>query len=384
MNSALASRLSHGRPPDLALFLPSYDRGGVERMMAQLARGLAGLGLSVDMVIHRRSSHYLDDLPASVRVVELAALGGGLLDAAVVYCRCARPALLLSSKDENNQLALKTREVAGTHAKVWLRAASTLSSRVAGQFFWKRWMSFRRMRRIYAKADGVIAVSHDLARDVAEITGLPLSGIRVAHNPVVTPEMIDLAARPVSHPWLNDSAIPVILGIGRLARVKNFGLLIEAFARVRRARACRLLILGEGRERPHLERLTAKLGLRAEVDLPGYIDNPYAYLARARLFVSSSLSEGSPNALTEALALGVPVVATDCLSGPREVLQGGRYGPLVPVDDADALVDAMLRALDNPPPADFLREAALPYTTDASAREYASILGLPHAGDRDR
>jgi hypothetical protein len=138
MNSALASRLSHGRPPDLALFLPSYDRGGVERMMAQLARGLAGLGLSVDMVIHRRSSHYLDDLPASVRVVELAALGGGLLDAAVVYCRCARPALLLSSKDENNQLALKTREVAGTHAKVWLRAASTLSSRVLPVRFARR------------------------------------------------------------------------------------------------------------------------------------------------------------------------------------------------------------------------------------------------------
>lgn len=362
--------------PRLALFAPAFDRGGVERMLTQLARGLDGLGVRVDLVVNRRSPHYLNTLPDSVRVMELSALAGKPLDGAVAYLRAERPAVLLSSKDENNLLALEAKRLARVPTQIWVRSAIAESSRVAGQFFWKRWMSYRSMRRIYPQADGVIAVSHDLARDVAEITGMPLGDIRVAHNPVVTPEMLDLAAQPVSHPWLNDAVTPVIIGIGRLARVKNFTLLIEAFARVCKMRACRLLILGEGRERGHLEHLAAKLGVRNEVDLPGYVDNPYAYLSRARLFVSSSLSEGSPNALTEALALGVPVVATDCLSGPRELLSDGRYGPLVPVKHAEALADAMLRTLENPLPADFLKEAALPYTIKGSAQEYASILGL--------
>lgn len=370
--------------PQLALFTPAFDRGGVERMLTQLARGLDGLGVRVDLVVNRRSPHYLNTLPNSVRVVELSALAGKPLDGAVAYLRTEHPAVLLSSKDENNLLALEAKRIAGVPTQIWLRSAIAESSRVAGQFFWKRWMSYRSMRRIYPAADGVIAVSHDLARDVAEITGMPLADIRIAHNPVVTPEMLNLAAQPVSHPWLNDAGTPVIIGIGRLARVKNFALLVESFARVRKVIACRLLILGEGRERAHLEQLAAKLGVGDAVDLPGYVDNPYAYLSRARLFVSSSLSEGSPNALTEALALGVPVVATDCRSGPREVLQDGRYGPLVQVEDVDALADAMLRTLENPLPAEFLREAALPYTIEGSAREYASILGLLPAEEPHR
>lgn len=367
--------------PRLALFAPSFDRGGVERMLTQLARGLDGLGVPVDLVINRRSPHYLNTLPDSVRVVELSALAAKPLDGAVAYLRSERPPILLSSKDDNNLLALRARRLAGVPTRVWLRAAIAESSRVAGQFFWKRWLSYRNMRRIYPEADGVIAVSQDLARDVAHITGMALNDIRVAHNPVVTPEMLALAAQPSPHPWLNDAGSPVIVGIGRLARVKNFALLIEAFARVRKSRACRLLILGEGRERRDLEGLAGRLGVSAEVDLPGYVDNPYAYLARARLFVSSSLSEGSPNALTEALALGVPVVATDCLTGPREILRDGRFGPLVPVGDADALAQAMLRTLNDPLPADFLRQAALPYTIEGSSREYADILGLLPGGE---
>lgn len=366
--------------PRLALFAPSFDRGGVERMLAQLARGLADRGVAVDLVMNRRSAHYLADLPDRVRVVELLARADRPLAGAVAYLREARPAVLLSSKDENNALALAARGQAGVETRVWLRAAIAESSRVAGQFFWKRWQSYRRMRRLYREADGVIAVSRDLACDVAEITGLPLERIQVAHNPVVTPEMFDRAAQPVPHPWLAAADVPVILGIGRLARVKNFALLIEAFARLRAERPCRLILLGEGRERTRLESLAARRGVAGDLAMPGFVDNPYAFLARARLFVSSSLSEGSPNALAEALALGVPVVSTDCLSGPREILQAGRFGPLVPVNDAEALVGAMRATLDQPLPAEVLRTAVADYTREGSAREYARILGFEAGG----
>lgn len=376
-----ADVLAGARAPDLALFLPSFDRGGVERMVSQLARGLAGLGVAVDLVVGRRGAAYLDALPATVRVVELAALGERPLDAAAAYLRAARPPLLLSSKDDNNRLALAARDRAGVSTRIWFRAAIAESSRVAGQFFWQRWRSYRLMRRIYPRADGIIAVSADLARDVADITGVALADIHVAHNPVVTPELFDLAARPVAHPWLADGGAPVIMGVGRLARVKNFGVLIEAFARLRARRPCRLLILGEGRERAALERLAGRLGVAADVALPGFVDNPYAWLARARLFASSSRSEGSPNALTEALALGIPVVASNCLSGPREILQDGRYGRLVPVDDVAAMTDALAAALDETPDPEFLGQAARPYTLAGSAREYARILSLAAPGD---
>jgi len=365
--------------PDLALFLPSFDKGGVERMLTQLALGLSGLGVRLDFVIRQRRSGYLDRLPDNIRVVELGP--GGDAQAAARYLAEVKPRLLLSSKDENNVIALEAKRLSGAPTQVWLRSAIAESSRVSGQFFWKRWKAYRVMRQTYPAADGVIAVSRDLARDLAQITGMPETRIHVVANPVVTPEMQSLAAQPVEHPWFGAGQPPVIVGVGRLARVKNFALLLQAFARVRRAYPARLMILGEGRERGPLEKMAAKLGLGDDFALPGYVANPYAYVSRSRLFVLSSLSEGSPNALTEALALGVPSVATDCLSGPREILQDGRYGPLVPVNDVSALAEAMLKTLENPLSSGVLREAAEPFTVEKSARAYAAVLGLPIAKD---
>jgi glycosyltransferase involved in cell wall biosynthesis len=127
--------------------------------------------------------------------------------------------------------------------------------------------------------------------------------------------------------------------------------------------------------------LAAKLGIENDIDLPGFVSNPYAYMARAALFVLSSLWEGLGNVLVEALALGTPVVSTDCPSGPREVLQNGRYGPLVPVGDVDALVEAMLATLANPPDKAFLARAVRAYTVDMSSRQYLETLLGPNRGD---
>lgn len=370
------------RQVEVALFSPSFDRGGVERMLTQLSRGLADLGYRVDLVVRRRDGELLEALPAAVRVVELDAIGRDTLSAAVAYLRTAVPPVLVSSKPENNALAVAARLRAGVATRVYIRAASAESARSAGQFFLKRWRTFRTMRRVFRQADGIIAVSRDLAADVASITGIPVHTIQVAHNPVVTREMFELARAPLDHPWLEAGAPPLILGIGRLGRVKNFDLLVRAFARVRREDPCRLMILGEGRERAALDRLAGRLGVSDDFALPGYVHNPFAYLSRARLFALTSVAEGSPNALTEALALGVPVVSTDCRTGPREILQDGRYGTLVPVGDEEALAHAVRATLRHPQDPDYLRQAALPYTVEGSAREYAAILGLGEPGAR--
>jgi glycosyltransferase involved in cell wall biosynthesis len=370
------------RQVEVALFSPSFDRGGVERMLAQLSRGLADLGYRVDLVVRRRNGELLEALPEAVRVVELDAIARDTLSAAVAYLRMAVPPVLVSSKPENNALAVAARLRSGVATRVYIRAASAESARSAGQFFLKRWRTFRTMRRVFRQADGIIAVSRDLAADVANITGIPVHTIRVAHNPVVTREMFELARAPLDHPWLEAGSPPLILGIGRLGRVKNFDLLVRAFARVRREDPCRLMILGEGRERAALDRLARRLGLSDDFALPGFVHNPFAYLSRARLFALTSVAEGSPNALTEALALGVPVVSTDCRTGPREILQDGRYGTLVPVGDEEALAHAVRATLLQPQDPDYLRQAALPYTVEGSAREYAAILGLGEPGAR--
>ncbi|MCB1639455.1 MAG: glycosyltransferase, partial [Thiothrix sp.] len=144
--------------------------------------------------------------------------------------------------------------------------------------------------------------------------------VQVIRNPVITPELLEQAQAPVTHPWLNPKTVPVIMGAGRLSHQKDFRTLLEAFAQVRQVRDCRLIIAGEGGLRTALEQRVAALGLEAVVSLPGFQANLPAWLQKADLFVLSSRWEGSPNVLTEALALGVPVVSTRCPSGPDEVL----------------------------------------------------------------
>jgi glycosyltransferase involved in cell wall biosynthesis len=169
-------------------------------------------------------------------------------------------------------------------------------------------------------------------------------------------------------------AAPVVLAAGRLERQKDFPTLLRAFALLRAERPVRLVVLGEGAWRERLAALAATLGVAADVDLPGFQPNPYPFLARTRVFALSSRWEGSPNVLTEAMALGTPVVATDCPSGPREILADGRYGPLVPMGDAPALAAALARALDEPLPSAVLKGAVRDYSAIESARRYLALL----------
>jgi glycosyltransferase involved in cell wall biosynthesis len=166
-----------------------------------------------------------------------------------------------------------------------------------------------------------------------------------------------------------------LLGVGRLEPQKDFALLLRAFARIRRERAARLLILGEGRERPRLTQLAKALGVADSVDLPGFVPNPYAHMTRANLFVLSSRYEGLGNVVIEALACGCPVVSTDCPSGPAEVLDRGRYGRLVPVGDPAALAQAILAALEEPVDRARLRGRAAQFSVERAARRYLELMG---------
>jgi glycosyltransferase involved in cell wall biosynthesis len=175
---------------------------------------------------------------------------------------------------------------------------------------------------------------------------------------------------------------PVILSAGRLVAKKDLATLLRAFARVREAERARLIILGEGRERSRLEGLAHKLGIAQDLKIVGWVANPYAYMARAAVFASSSIREGFGNVLVEALACGCPVVATDCPSGPAEILGDGRYGRLVAPSDAEALAAALLDALLSRPDPDLLQRRAQVFTAQHATDIYLDLLGLERAAVR--
>lgn len=231
------------------------------------------------------------------------------------------------------------------------------------------------VRLCYPWADGIVAVSEGVADDLQKVAGLPRSRIQVLANPIITAELAGQAAEPLDDPWFAPGAPPVILGVGALRKQKDFPTLIRAFGALRSRREARLLILGEGTERSSLESLVQELGVGADVRLPGRVANPYNYMAKAAVFVLSSAWEGMPGVLIQALASGAKVVATDCESGPRELLAGGEYGQLVPVGDSAALSAAISTSLDRPRRP--IPDAVLaPYTQDGAVDRYLSVLRM--------
>ncbi|MDJ0847528.1 MAG: glycosyltransferase [Myxococcota bacterium] len=387
-------------PERLAFFLPSLAGGGVARMTLNLVEEGLRRKHEVDLVLAREAGPLRAEVPPGARVVTLRrgwqpharalALAAGpsrwrellrpvllplrgahavaALPDLVAYLRLERPALLVAAKTHTNLTAIWARALAGTATRVVVSERTSLSHETRGPKGRKwRWRYVAPLlHAVYPDADLVYAVSRGAADDLAEQTGLPRERIQTIYNPVVTDSLRERTSEPCGHPWYREGEPPVLLGAGRLDLQKDFPTLIRAFARVRARRPARLMILGEGRERAALERLADSLGVSEDVALPGFVPNPSAYMADAAVFVFCSIYEGLGNALIEAMQAGCPVVSTDCPSGPSEILEGGRFGPLVPVGDDAALAEAILRRLEAPRDADRLRARAQDFTVEVT------------------
>ena len=363
------------RPGPIAFFLPTLCGGGAERVAVNLAEGMASRGHAVDLVVATAEGELAGEVPPAVRLVDLKA-GRVLrsLPSLASYLRREQPRVVLSSMGHANIVSLWAARVAGRGTPVVVTVHNTMSQsgREQGAAGARVWAGL--MRTFYPWAAEIVAVSEGAATDLARTTGLPRERVRVVYNPVITSALLSRAAGASEHPWLAPGQPPVVLGVGRLTSQKNFALLLHAFATVRRARETRLLILGEGEQRSELEALAVRLGIAGDVALPGFRDDAAACMAGAAVFVLSSAWEGLPTVLIEALAVGTRVVSTDCPSGPREILQDGRLGALVPVGDADALARALLRTLEQPRtpvPA----EALAPFMSSAAVDRYLSLIG---------
>lgn len=365
------------RPPDVALVVPSLAGGGAERTAVTILRDLVDRGFAADLVCFEADGPYLADVPPSAGLVDLGVRRARhALPGLVRYLRRRRPPVLLTFLDRTTVLAVLAVGLARVDARVVGRVGNTMSLAAAGSSRWQDRLRPALARAFYGRCAAVVAISDGVARDLVERVGLPESLLHVIHNPRDVEDVASRAEAVPAHPWLSCGDRPVILGIGRLTRQKDFPTLIRAFARVRRRVEGRLVILGEGEDRDALLRVASEEGVGDDVDLPGFVHDPAPYLRRAGVFALSSAWEGFGIVVVEALAVGTPVVAADCESGPREILEGGRHGRLVPVGDPDAMADAILAALSEEPDREALRARARDFAPEVIVPEYLRVLGL--------
>ena len=361
---------------DVAIYLPSLGEGGIERVYLNLAQELVRRTLRVDLLVAQLDGARSAEVPPGARVVDLAAPSRrtlSLFPGLVRYLRSTQPAALLACSNLN-LVALWTRIFSHPTTRIIITIHNHLSTQFANLPVRHRWVLRPVMALSYSRADAIVAVSAQVADDLSRFLGLERTRIDVIYNPVLTDAALQTKDEPIEHPWFAEAQPPVILGAGRLIARKDYATLLRAFALVRQQRAARLVIVGEGEERPHLERLVHKLGCESDVSLPGFVAKPFPYFSRAKLFVLSSRWEGLPTNVVEAMACGCPVVATDCPGGGREILEGGRLGRLVPVGDAESMAEAMIMTLDEPRLSDRLSSRAMDFHVDRIVDQYLRIL----------
>lgn len=360
--------------------------GGVPRRTVTLANAFAAHGDAVDMIVLDAANPWALELSPRIRLISLAGWRTALpfvrarrrrkfaitRRALARYLMSERPTVLISADSFANLAALDARRWAGAPVPIIVTQRMHTSTQVANKP-----ALLRRLRATYPEADAVVGVSRAIIDNLICL-GVPAGITRTIYNAVIPEDFDQIAARPVDHPWFQPGQPPVILGAGRIVLQKDFPTLVRAFARARRSRPeLRLVILGDPQKpakREELVALAAGLGIGDAFDLPGAVPHAIPYMARASLFALSSRWEGMPGVLIEALACGTPVVSTNCPSGPDEVLEDGRYGPLVPVGDDEALGQAILDTLDKPTDRQTLIDRGRSFSVRQALRDYSELV----------
>ena len=396
----------------VALILPDLSGGGTQRSVLNLASGLIDHNHTVDIVLFRAKIHYPEEVPNGLRLfavdnntdrrtvthasdalarltrirapskpfdwIRMAnALNWDpfcLPDPRLVRQARAIAAYMDVEKPDCVLPSLSRPNIATLLACRFLTEPPPIIPTIRNFVQYHRYRTKRRYRHLAGDAAHFVGVSQGISDGLTATIGVPRESITTIYNPVVTPHLhVKMAERP-DHPWLLDGNAPVILAAGRLAAQKDYPTLIKAFARLNAQRPCRLIILGEGRMRKALERLVKGLDLTDHVSLPGWVENPFAFMSRASLFVLSSRFEGLPGVLVQALACGCPCVSTNCPAGPAEILQDGKFGPLVPVGDEKSLATAMYRVLAQPPERHMLQQRAGYFSLERSVTAYEKLI----------
>lgn len=388
----------------IAVVLASLGPGGAERIMTRLAGLLARRGFSVELVVPAPQSEALKaEVPEEVSLVELEAghyyeslrlfhrifrtKNILLLPWAFVvflwklfasmrslagYIRRHKPRLLLTA--HYNAITLVANFFAGSPAKVVVTEHTLLSEHLRRQPAPVRVCFSMMCRFFYPKADHVVGVSSAVAADLVAHFSVPASRAEFIYNPVVGSGLKAKRTKACPHPWLMDKTIPTLTAVARLSPEKDFETLLEAFSLLRRTLPARLIVLGDGPDRGRLEQRARALNIDGDVDWAGMVANPLPFMREADVLVLPTFYEGLPTVLIEALSAGTTPVATDAPGGIREILEDGRYGYIVPMQDAQALSEGMLEALRRPMQKEMLLERAEFFSEEKAVGAYLDLL----------
>jgi glycosyltransferase involved in cell wall biosynthesis len=412
--------MSRRKPLHIVFYLPSMSLGGVTRVVLNLASELGRRDHAVEIIVDSGEDAYKNVLPKNISITAIvpnkASYRKGLallhhfryshktlteamlrttkpyfilqrLPLIADYLQHKKPDCLITTIGYTPFLAYWARELSGCQD---IKIIATEHGALSRLFFeetihWRRVLRLFQMKELihdlYPRFDAVVSVSNGVLSDLSDVTRLDPSFIKTIYNPVVDESLVRKARKQPYHRWFVDGSVPVLLAVGRLTTQKNFQLLLNAFSKVRQFKECKLIIGGDGPLREQLKQQAASLGVGDSVDFPGWLENPYAFMSRASAFISSSDHEGFSIVIAEALACGCSIVATDCMSGPREILDNGQYGKLVPPRDVEALFRAIIETLDEKIDKNKLKQRAQVFSSQTSANAYETLIQSLLDGD---
>jgi glycosyltransferase involved in cell wall biosynthesis len=371
-----SSKMPEDARPDVALFVPSLGGGGAEKMVVHIANALVERGYRVDLVLCHDHGELTRLVDGRVRRVDLRSprVSRSLGALSNYLCR-ARPPALLSVLDRANIIAVLAKLLTRSSTRIVISQRSNYSRSAENNGSGRSRALAALVRLLYPFADALVGISDGVADDIRKSVRIAPEKVVTIYNPVLPADFRAPPARMGLHEFFDRRDGPVIIAVGRLSAAKDYETLLKAFAKVRQATDARLIILGEGELRQSLIELAGQLGLSPFVAMPGFVPDPTSWMVQADVFVLSSAWEGFGNVVVEALACGLPVVSTDCESGPGEILEQGKWGRLVPVGNADIMAEALVASLRAARPAE-ASPRANDFTIDSSVDSYARILQL--------
>ncbi len=356
----------------VAVLLPDLRAGGAERVHLELAKSWQKDGVITEFVVRQERGELLDQLPQSSTVFSLGAprVRNALLPL-IRYLKVRKPHALIAAMWPLTVIAPIAAKLAGFKGRVIISEHSPLSVAYANRGSLHKKVMGCSQRVAYPLANARIAVSNGVSEDISSSSGLAEDFFDVIYNPAASGHADTSAPRPIS---LKEQNGPAILSVGTLKAVKRHDLLLEAFARLPDTLGAELWLVGDGECREAIVDKAQRLGIQKRVVMPGFVADPGPWYAHADVFVLSSDYEGFGNVIVEAMDYGTPVVSTDCPVGPREILEGGKYGKLVPPNDPSRLAEAILSALGEDVDRNELRARAQDFASDSVARKYLAML----------
>ena len=361
-------------PEKIVLFVPNLEGGGAERMMVNLVNSFERKGFNANLLLARKTGPYVKLVNKNVKIFDLkiSFLNPLFLYHLFRFFKKEKPDIVLSAMTLPNVAVLLVKRLAMSSSKVYISERVAMGVQSKNSSSLKETLKPIVARLTYNWADHIIAISNGVSRNLIDTIGISEKKITTIYNPVVTSQLFKTYPKP-SHPFFNMNH-RIILGAGRLVPQKDFKTLIHAFSMLVKQSDIRLIILGDGPQKKELAQLIEQLGLSEKISLPGYVEDLFAYMNHASLFVLSSRWEGFGNVLVEAMAMGCPVVSTNCPSGPAEILSDGKYGELVDIENPEALAKAISNALVKDKNEASLKERANAFSSDVISSLYLEIM----------